>query len=82
MGWTDDQIQNMVDFERRDDFTPREKAALRLADGMTLDAHGIDDAQWAELRNHFFAIISTKAKFWNCSRPSACSITSTDSMKC
>jgi alkylhydroperoxidase family enzyme len=53
MGWTEDQVQNMVDFEMRDDFTPREKAALRLTERMTLDPHGIDDAQWAELRNHF-----------------------------
>ncbi len=52
-GWSEEQIQNLADFEQRSDFTPAEKAALRLAESMTRDAHGVDDAQWAELRKHF-----------------------------
>jgi len=39
LGWTDDQINNLADFEKRSDFTEAEKAAVRLAERMTLDAH-------------------------------------------
>ncbi len=52
-GWTDDQINHLADFEQRADFTPAEKAALRLAERETLDPHSIDDELWAELRRHF-----------------------------
>ncbi len=53
LGWTDDQINNLADFERRNDFSAREKTALRLAEKMTLDPHGVDDAQWNDIRKHF-----------------------------
>ncbi len=43
----------MANFERRGDFTGAEKAALRLAERMTRDAHTVDDQLWAELRQHF-----------------------------
>ena len=52
-GWSDDQIKNLADFEKRDDFTAAEKAALRLAERMTRDSHTVDDELWAELRRHF-----------------------------
>ena len=52
-GWSEDQLDHLAEFENRSDFTPAEKAALRLAENMTRDAHKVDDAQWAELRNHF-----------------------------
>ena len=52
-GWSDDQIDNLADFEKRDDFTAGEKAALRLAERMTRDGHTVDDELWAELRRHF-----------------------------
>lgn len=52
-GWSEDQIKHLADFEQRSDFTAAEKAALRLAENMTMDAHNVDDAQWAELRRHF-----------------------------
>ncbi|HET7205916.1 MAG TPA: hypothetical protein VFI95_04975 [Terriglobales bacterium] len=52
-GWSDDQINNLGDFETRDDFTAAEKAALRLAERMTVDSHTVDDNLWNELRNHF-----------------------------
>lgn len=52
-GWSEDQIKNLADFENRSDFSPADKAALRLAESMTRDAHNVDDAQWAELRQHF-----------------------------
>lgn len=52
-GWSEDQIQHLADFEKRADFTAAEKAALRLAEHMTRDAHQVDDELWAELRRHF-----------------------------
>ena len=52
-GWSDDQINHLADFEQRDDFTAAEKAALRLAERMTVDSHTIDDDLWKELRSHY-----------------------------
>src|SRR2546423_15561102 len=53
LGWTDDQIQNLHDFQNRTDFTDKEKAALQLAERMTRNAHTVDDAVWTELCRHF-----------------------------
>ena len=53
LGWTDDQLQNLADFEKRSDFTAQEKAALRLAEHVTRDARTVDDQLWTELRRHF-----------------------------
>jgi alkylhydroperoxidase family enzyme len=53
LGWSEDQIRNLHDFEARSDFTEKEKAALRLAERMTSDAHNVDDALWANVRQHF-----------------------------
>ncbi len=52
-GWTQEQIDNLADFAARPDFTAAEKAALRLAEQMTLEPHGVDDNLWAELRRHY-----------------------------
>ena len=52
-GWSGDQIDQLADFEKREDFSAAEKAALRLAEKMTGDPHGFDDEQWTELRRHF-----------------------------
>ena len=52
-GWTDDQINDLVNFENRPDFTEKEKAALRLAERVTRDAHTVDDQLFGELRKHF-----------------------------
>lgn len=43
----------MANFEQRDDFTAKEKAALRLAERVSRDAHTVDDALWNELRQYF-----------------------------
>jgi alkylhydroperoxidase family enzyme len=53
LGWSDDQVANLADFETRSDFTAAEKAALRLAEKETRDPHSIDDAMWTDLRQHF-----------------------------
>jgi alkylhydroperoxidase family enzyme len=52
-GWTDEQIEDLANFEQRTDFTEKEKAALRLTERVTHDAHTVDDQLWSELRQHF-----------------------------
>jgi uncharacterized peroxidase-related enzyme len=49
LGWTDDQLSNLADWPRRNDFTPAEKAALKLAETVTLDAKAVSEEQFAEL---------------------------------
>jgi uncharacterized peroxidase-related enzyme len=53
LGWTDDQLANLADWSSRDDFSPAEKAALRLAETVTRDAHAVTEEQFAELRNFY-----------------------------
>jgi uncharacterized peroxidase-related enzyme len=53
LGWNDDQLAHLEDWPRREDFTPAEKAALRLAETVTRDAHGVNDEQFAELRGFY-----------------------------
>lgn len=52
-GWTEAQLNDLANFERRSDFTPAEKAGLRLAEHMTRDAHQVTDELWNELRRHY-----------------------------
>jgi uncharacterized peroxidase-related enzyme len=53
LGWTDDQLANLADWSSRDDFSPAEKAALRLAETVTRDAHAVTEEQFAELRSFY-----------------------------
>jgi uncharacterized peroxidase-related enzyme len=53
LGWSDDQLAHLADWPQRDDFTPAEKAALRLAETVTRNAHEVTDEQFAELRNFY-----------------------------
>jgi alkylhydroperoxidase family enzyme len=53
LGWTDDQLQHLAEYEKRSDFTDQEKAALRLSERVTHDARTVDDALWQDLRQHF-----------------------------
>ena len=52
-GWSEEQIAKLADFESREDFSPAEKVALRLAERMTRDAHSVDDDLWGQLRQHY-----------------------------
>lgn len=52
-GWSEEQIKHLADFEKSDDFNAAEKAALRLAERMTVDSHTVDDELWTELRRHY-----------------------------
>jgi uncharacterized peroxidase-related enzyme len=53
LGWTDDQLAHLAHWPQREDFTPAEKAALRLAETVTRDAHAVTDQQFAELRGFY-----------------------------
>ncbi len=53
LGWSDDQLAHLAQWPQRDDFTPAEKAALRLAETVTRDPHAVTDEQFAELRRLF-----------------------------
>jgi alkylhydroperoxidase family enzyme len=53
LGWNDDLLGHLPDFQKRDDLSEREKVALRFAERMTLDPNNVDDALWAELRKQF-----------------------------
>lgn len=53
LGWSDEQLAHLADWPGRTDFTPAEKAALRLAETVTLDAHDVTDEQFAELRGFY-----------------------------
>jgi uncharacterized peroxidase-related enzyme len=53
LGWSDEQLSHLADWQQRDDFTPAEKAALRLAETMTRNANAVTDEQFAELRKYY-----------------------------
>src|SRR5476649_1523829 len=53
LGWSDDQLSNLSSWQTREDFTPAEKAAIRLAEAVTLDANGLSDEQFAELKSFY-----------------------------
>ena len=53
LGWNDDQLAHLAEWPQRDDFTPAEKAALRLAETVTRDAHAVTDEQFSELRRYY-----------------------------
>lgn len=53
LGWSDDLLAHLAEFETRTDLTDREKAAVRFAEQMTRDSHHVSDEQFAELRKHY-----------------------------
>ena len=53
LGWSDDQLAHLAEWPQRADFTPAEKAALRLAETVTRDAHAVTDEQFSELRRYY-----------------------------
>lgn len=53
LGWSDEQLTGLADFEQRSDLTEKEKVALRLAEQMTRDATQVGDPLWSDLRRHF-----------------------------
>jgi uncharacterized peroxidase-related enzyme len=53
LGWTDEQLLNLAQWPTRSDFTPAEKAALRLAETVTRDSNAVSNEQFAELRSFY-----------------------------
>jgi uncharacterized peroxidase-related enzyme len=53
LGWTDEQLDHLADWPQRMDFTPAEKAALRLAETVTRDANAVSNEQFDELRGYY-----------------------------
>ena len=53
LGWTDDQLAHLAEWPTRTDFSPAEKAALRLAETVTRNAHTVSDEQFTELRSFY-----------------------------
>jgi uncharacterized peroxidase-related enzyme len=53
LGWSDDQLAHLADWQTREDFSPAEKAALRLAETVTRNANAVTDEQFAELRSYY-----------------------------
>jgi uncharacterized peroxidase-related enzyme len=53
LGWTDEQLNHLAQWPQRDDFSPAEKAALRLAETVTRNANAVSDEQFAELRSFY-----------------------------
>ena len=53
LGWSAEQVEDLANFEARTDFTPSEKAALRLAEKMTLDSTRLSDEEFASLRQYY-----------------------------
>lgn len=52
-GWSQEQLDHLAEYESRPDFDEKEKVALRFAERMTRDSHGVDKALWADLRHYF-----------------------------
>jgi uncharacterized peroxidase-related enzyme len=53
LGYSDAQIAALPCFESSDAFSPREKAALRLAERLTRNERPLNDAEIGELKGHF-----------------------------
>jgi len=53
LGWSREQLENLQHWAERSDFTAPEKAALRLAEQMTLDSNHIPDEDFERLREYF-----------------------------
>jgi uncharacterized peroxidase-related enzyme len=53
LGWSRDQLDGLADYESRADFTPAERAALSLAEQMTLHSTQISDEFMDRLRGFY-----------------------------
>ena len=52
-GLSEEQLDELIDFEKSDTFSEREKAALAYADAIAWDQTRADDALWERLHKHF-----------------------------
>ena len=49
----EDDYRDLLEFERSDRFTPRQKAALLYTRMLVWDPEGVDDRVWSALKEHF-----------------------------
>jgi alkylhydroperoxidase family enzyme len=49
----EDDYKDLLEFERSDRFTDRQKAALLYTSMLVWDPSGVDDRVWSGLRRHF-----------------------------
>jgi uncharacterized peroxidase-related enzyme len=53
LGYNDEQITALPHFESSANFSPREKAALRLTERLTRNERPLDDGELTDLKNYF-----------------------------
>ena len=53
LGWSEDQLLKLAEYDERTDFTHQEKVALRLAEWMTRNEEPLNDEQWQQVRDVF-----------------------------
>lgn len=53
LGVSPDTVKALRHFEQDERFSPREKAALRLAEALTRSGKAVDDDLYAQLTEHF-----------------------------
>ncbi|MDP1537973.1 MAG: hypothetical protein Q8L95_12410 [Burkholderiales bacterium] len=57
-------MAELMQYEKSDKFTPREKVALRYADAIMYDPNQADDAMWASLRAEFSEPQLVELGYW------------------
>jgi alkylhydroperoxidase family enzyme len=57
-------MAELMQYEKSDRFTPREKTALRYADAIMYDPNQADDAMWAALRAEFSEPQLVELGYW------------------
>ncbi len=55
---------DLLNYEKSDRFTPREKIALRYADAIMYDPNQADDALWAQLKGEFSEAEIVEIGYW------------------
>ena len=53
IGYSEAELEAIRYEETRGEFPPEVQAALRFAESMTLDAHRVSDADFAEMRKYY-----------------------------
>lgn len=53
LGWSEDQLAHLADYEGSSDFTAAEKMALRLAEQMTANERALTEEEFQALRKHY-----------------------------
>jgi alkylhydroperoxidase family enzyme len=54
----------LMQYEKSEKFTPREKVALRYADAIMYDPNQADDAMWGQLKGEFSEAEIVEIGYW------------------